>query len=73
MLAVMTHFLAGMSAVLIKTIVKQDNNESVLGCDWYFVIFVWDSLIGVSATIAIVSDIISVFRRFGSVWVLRER
>lgn len=73
MLAVMTHFLAGMSAVLIKTIVKQDNNESVLGCDWYFVIFVWDSLIGVSATIAIVSDIVSVFRRFGSVWVLRER
>jgi hypothetical protein len=50
MLAVMTHFLAGMSAVMIKRIVKHDN---VLDCDWYFVIFIWDSLIGVSATIAI--------------------
>ena len=50
----MTHFLAGGSAVLIKKIVKHDN---VMNCDWYFVIFIWDSLIGVSATIAIVSGV----------------
>eukprot|EP00038_Savillea_parva_P003367 m.124587 g.124587 ORF g.124587 m.124587 type:complete len:367 (+) comp11156_c0_seq9:574-1674(+) len=47
--ATMTHFLAGGSALLIRKITEQE--DAVEPCDWYIVIFVWDSCIGVSLTI----------------------
>eukprot|EP00037_Helgoeca_nana_P002396 m.33515 g.33515 ORF g.33515 m.33515 type:complete len:256 (-) comp12564_c0_seq2:119-886(-) len=47
--AMMTHFLAAGSAVLIHQITERE--DAVEDCDWYLVIFVWDSIIGVSLTL----------------------
>eukprot|EP00040_Diaphanoeca_grandis_P004173 m.27377 g.27377 ORF g.27377 m.27377 type:complete len:319 (+) comp15737_c0_seq1:182-1138(+) len=44
--AMITHFLCGGSAIAIDNI-SPDTQQ----CDWYFIIFVWDSLIGVSLTL----------------------
>lgn len=47
--ALMTHFLAGGSAILIHDVTEGE--YAVESCDWYFIIFVWDSFIGVSLTL----------------------
>mmetsp|Transcript_27357 Transcript_27357/g.71717 ORF Transcript_27357/g.71717 Transcript_27357/m.71717 type:complete len:332 (-) Transcript_27357:271-1266(-) len=47
--ATMTHFLAAGSAILIHNITERE--DAVEDCDWYLIIFVWDSCIGVSLTL----------------------
>lgn len=49
--AIMTHFLAGASTLVLSDVV--DKKAHVMACDWYFIIFVWDSIIGVSLTLVL--------------------
>jgi len=46
--ATITHFLCGGSAIAIDSI-SPDTQQ----CDWYLIIFIWDSLIGVSLTLIV--------------------
>lgn len=50
--ALMTHFLAGGTTLLLEHIVAK--RDGVMTCDLYFAIFLWDSFVGVSLTLIMV-------------------